>query len=288
MRVFPTHKWEYYDLMQEGEHKRDTLLEPPFYKNKWVITNPPYLAKNKAKNKELFSLYDLDDLYKIAISTMLESEGGILIIPINFFSDKRSKEIRVKFLERFKILQLNVFEEQIFKTTTYNVCSFAFIRSSSILEKQEFPVVKDKENFNLTLQRKFDYRIGGDFFYKIEDAPKIFSRYIKGEKNLTATHLFINCLDRRKERINASYREEIYEGKKTDRIFATLTSKKKLTKEQEQKLIKMVNEELERFRKETHDLCLTNYRDNGRKRIGFNEMYSLCSYCLIKVNELTF
>lgn len=27
--------------------KRDTLLKPPYFKNKFVITNPPFLARNK-------------------------------------------------------------------------------------------------------------------------------------------------------------------------------------------------------------------------------------------------
>lgn len=69
---------EYYDISLEDNHKRDTLLNPPDYKGKWVITNPPYLAKNKAKNKKYFSDNDYDDLYKMAISTMLAAEGGIL------------------------------------------------------------------------------------------------------------------------------------------------------------------------------------------------------------------
>ena len=37
--------------------KRDTLLNPPNYDNKIIITNPPYLARNKNENKEI---YDID------------------------------------------------------------------------------------------------------------------------------------------------------------------------------------------------------------------------------------
>ena len=62
---------EYYDIAFPigSPHYRDTLLNPPIYENKWIITNPPYLAKNKAKDKTVFNFYDYDDLYKIAIST---------------------------------------------------------------------------------------------------------------------------------------------------------------------------------------------------------------------------
>lgn len=102
---------EYYDIdFPEGDlHKRDTLFFPPNYKGKYVITNPPYLAKNKAKNKDIFNKYEYDDLYKIAIATMLDVEGGILIIPVNFFLDERSKKIREKFLSCFEILRLNIY-----------------------------------------------------------------------------------------------------------------------------------------------------------------------------------
>ena len=33
--------------------QKDTLLNPPCYKDKFVITNPPYLGRNKSKDKKL-------------------------------------------------------------------------------------------------------------------------------------------------------------------------------------------------------------------------------------------
>jgi tRNA1(Val) A37 N6-methylase TrmN6 len=33
------------------EITKDTLLNPPDYKNKIVVTNPPYLAKNSVSRK---------------------------------------------------------------------------------------------------------------------------------------------------------------------------------------------------------------------------------------------
>ena len=124
---------EFYDIaFPEGLPQcRDTLLSPPSYKGKWVITNPPYLAKNKAKDKMIFNKYPYDDLYKIALSTMLEAEGGILVIPLNFFTDEKSKEIRNLFLSKFWVLRLNVYLTQMFDETAYNVCSFAFKRQEN-------------------------------------------------------------------------------------------------------------------------------------------------------------
>ena len=60
MQSFADYAWEYYDIddtLVSSEHCRDTLINPPDYNNKWVITNPPYLAKNKATNRQVFDLY---------------------------------------------------------------------------------------------------------------------------------------------------------------------------------------------------------------------------------------
>ena len=97
-----------YDIeKKENSIVQDTLKNPPNYKNKWVITNPPYLAKNKAKDKSIFIQYDTDDLYKASLLSVLEAEGGILIIPTNFLTDERTGAVRTQFLNQFEIRYLN-------------------------------------------------------------------------------------------------------------------------------------------------------------------------------------
>src|SRR5271170_1892175 len=44
--------------------KKDTLNSPPDYSNKIVITNPPYLARNKSDDKKIYNKYKTNDLYK--------------------------------------------------------------------------------------------------------------------------------------------------------------------------------------------------------------------------------
>ena len=156
IELFPDASWEKYDIEPTNDTivKKDTLKTPPSYKGKWVITNPPYLAKNKAKDKELFQQYGLDDLYKISIKTILDSEGGILIIPTNFFTDERSSDIRTEFLNVFDVLKVNIFTMPVFDTTTYSVCSFVFKRKQETkAEVQSFPVLihPSKDSLTLTL-----------------------------------------------------------------------------------------------------------------------------------------
>ena len=83
--------------------KQDTIKNPPNYNNKFLITNPPYLARNKCANKSLFDKYDVNDLYKCVIKEILTNIclGGIFIIPLNFWSSIRNADIKLRqaFLE---------------------------------------------------------------------------------------------------------------------------------------------------------------------------------------------
>ena len=61
-----------YDIepKKDGIVKKDTLLNPPDYQGKFVITNPPYLARNKCADKTLFDKYQTNDLYKCFIKVI--------------------------------------------------------------------------------------------------------------------------------------------------------------------------------------------------------------------------
>ena len=132
---------ECYDIDPKKEFiiKRDTLLNPPEYKDKFVITNPPYLARNKSDNKELFDKYNQNDLYKCLIDELTRNiaSGGILIIPLNFWCSIRKSdvEIRKKFIDVYNVLILNIFEEKVFVDTSYTICSFQFEKKDNIENK---------------------------------------------------------------------------------------------------------------------------------------------------------
>ena len=111
---------------------RDTILHPPDYTGKFVLTNPPYIARNKSSDKRLFDRYKQNDLYKCFMQELMETNqspvGGILILPLNFFSSVRKSDIslRVRFLRKYAITRLNIFDGQMFNDTTSAVCSFQF------------------------------------------------------------------------------------------------------------------------------------------------------------------
>ena len=49
---------------------------------------------------------------------------------------------------------------------------------------------------------------------------------------------------------------------------------------QQEKLVGMFNDYLETERKKYHSLFLTNYRENGRKRISFSLAFEIVNYLL--------
>ena len=281
LQLFPDHKWELYDIEDKGNNiVQDTLLSPPDYTNKWVITNPPYLAQNKASNKTIFLTYGADDLYKATLLSILNCAGGILIIPTNFITDERTGSVRSQFLNQFEIEEMNVFTEPVFETTTYSVCSFAFKRKD-VANKlpQTFPININPAGtvVNVTIYADYDYRIAGEFYNALDTSTNIFGRLVGTTSNDYITNIKLYGLDTRTERIRVEYDTTPYCGKSSDRIYATFTCKKTLTEEQEKYLVAEFNKQLEAFRKQYYDLSMTNYRDYNRKRIGFTFAYQLLS-----------
>lgn len=286
--LFPTHSWETYDIDESvsPDETRDTLLNPPNYKGKWVITNPPYLARNKAADKEIFDTYQLDDMYKIALDTISEAEGGILIIPTNFFVDERTSDVRKKFLSQFLIKEVNIYTSPIFETTTYSVCSFAFEKSTEELSQQEILVnIQPGGNkAKFLIEEKYGFRVAGKFFQEVSLIQPKFSRLMKDRdlpEGKYPTNIKLYAIDTREKKIRLEYDTERFYGISTDRTYATLVSSIPLTEEQQKSIIDGFNSELSLFREEYSDLGLTNYRDYNRKRIGFDFVYRLATKQLI-------
>lgn len=286
--LFPGHQWETYDIDTEtnAQYHQNTLMTPPNYKNKWVITNPPFLAKNKASNKAIFDKYGVDDLYKAFLVSMLEAEGGIVIVPTNFLSDERTADVRKKFFNRFEILELNVFTVPVFKTTTYSVCSFAFKKAPLQSERKvKCNIMPANTSYEISLYEEYSYRLGGDIVSKIENHKNYFGRLTTTTpESKFITNIKLYGLDTRNERIHVAF-ENPYVGKSTDRVYATFVCDMEIPEEQQKQMVAMFNQKFEQFRLNTFDLALTNYRDYNRKRVGFDFAYRFLSMIYEETKE---
>ena len=217
---------EMYDIDPKIENclKRDTLINPPNYNDKFVITNPPYLAKNKTKEREVFNKYETDDLYKAAILSFIEGNvfGGILIIPLNFIS-QHSNKLRKIFFEKYHITKLNIFEEKVFDDTAYTICSFEFYRGKKIKNEIDTIIFPSNKNIKLILREEEDWSIGKNLFPKIKSNYNI-RRLVEGDSKPN-NNLFFYAIDggSMETRIRLSLNENHLFGSSTDRSFCSFS-----------------------------------------------------------------
>jgi len=288
-----------YDIepQQDFITKQDTFIDTPDFTNKFVITNPPYLARNKSTEKKYFDKYNTNDLYKCFIQILIDQPclGGIIIVPLNFICSIRKNDIhlREKFLQKYNIHTINIFEEQVFKDTKYAVCSFQF----SLSEKEKnkdilcniYPLNK---KFVYVFNKNNNFSIGGEIYnlpqkdtYKIDRAT-----HIHKEKKYF-TNILIKCID---DNINNQIQMSIVENidtyidkttKLSSRSYAILVIEPLLDNEKQQKLVDDFNTFLNAQRETYHSLFLTNYRESNsiaRKRISFGLVYKICNFLLNK------
>lgn len=288
---------EIYDIDPKYKNtiKRDTLNDPPDYTNKFVLTNPPYLARNKSKTKELYNKYNCNDLYKCFITNLIENtcNGGIIIIPLNFLSSIRKAdiELRKKFLQKYCIEIVNIFEEQVFDDTTYAVCSMYFTKKTSknegIINTYIYPSNKE---MTIKLDSENNYTIGGEIYNLPQNKNIKIERLTKNNSDSNfKTNILLKCIDNNiHNKICLKYvnDDELFidnTPKLSARSYATLVINPKLNKEQQEKLVNNFNKYLENQRDKYHSLFLTNYRESNsiaRKRISFNLVFSIVNYLL--------
>jgi hypothetical protein len=286
---------ECYDIDPKHKYitKKDTIKTPPDYNNKYLITNPPYLARNKSKDKLLFDKYDVNDLYKCVIKEILTNIclGGIIIIPLNFWSSIRTAdiELRKSFLKIYDIVLLNIFEEQVFDDTTYTICSFQFEIKKNSHNQLNIIVYPSKTIIQTELNDHNNFMIGGDIYnLKLNNKYKI-TRLTTKNRSKSNTNILVKCIDdNSKSQIGLSFVEDkdIYVDdtpNQTARTYATLIIEPKIDKDKQKQLIIKFNKYLDEYRKKYNSLFLTNYRESkdiARKRISFNLVYSITEYIL--------
>ena len=288
---------ECYDIEPKKKYiiKKDTIKTPPNYKNKYLITNPPYLARNKSKDKSLFEKYNVNDLYKCVIKDILTNIclGGIFIIPLNFWSSIRISDINLRklFLGKYNVLLLNIFEEQVFDDTTYTICSFQFElkKNNDKTNKLSAIIYPSKLRLYTELNNNNNFIFGGDIYNLPLNKTYNITRLTKKNKERGNTNILVKCIDDSiRSQICLSFVEnkDIYIDNTTNqtaRSYATLIIEPTIEKDKQKKLIKKFNKYLGEHRKKYNSLFLTNYRESkdiARKRISFNLVYSIVAYIL--------
>ena len=308
---------------KKGVLHNDSLLSPRKYS--FVITNPPYLNVNKADNEtksKYFQNPRFEDLYRLSLAAIMDSEEGIIIVPINFLSAHNARKIRNLFFSKFEIDQMNYFREQVFPDTTYNVIALHYkkkhaVRDMFSIKTRIFP---GNERTEIRLQREFDWTIGGEDIQTIMETQNVLgvrrltefdveehrgSVTLKGAHNhiKTAHHisvassfadklrrniLLLYAIDSGSEEGKVGLRDarahkiEYLVSKETSRHMIQLIFEKEVPVKKQERLLDLFNEYVEQLRKKHLSLFLTNYRDNDRKRISFDFAYKLVNYLYLR------
>lgn len=285
------HTVEHYDIDPQlpDTIQQDTLTHPPCYDGKFLLTNPPYLAKNKHDgDKTLFLHYQVDDLYKCLLKELLSNQpiGGILIIPVNFWCSFRKNDrlLRKQFLEVYQVLQLNIFEEPVFHDTDYSVCAFQFTRKQQHSNTIPITIHPSRHSVSAVLEDATDYTIGGEIFHLPRTYKYTITRLTSANQSDANTNLLAKCIDD-EVHIGLSLvpTDQIYVDNTphhSARSYASLVITPTLSLEQQEQLVCQFNKLLKNYREQYHSLFLTTYREKKRKRIPFDLLYHLVGHLL--------
>ena len=225
--------------------------------------------------------------------------GGILIIPLNFWSSIRSIDIELRrtFLEKYNIIILNIFEEQVFDDTTYTICSFQFeLKDSKPNDMINIVIYPSQNKICAVLNNDNNYMIGGDIYnLKKKNKYKI-SRLTDKNKDKSNTNIVVKCIDDNdNNKIKLSYVDDkdIYidsTPNQTARTYATLIIEPKIDKDKQKELVSKFNNFLDEYRIKYNSLFLVNYRESkdiARKRISFDLVYLITEYILDNFDNIS-
>lgn len=272
--------------------QQDTLLYPPSFKDKFVLTNPPYLARNKSPNKTIFDKYRVNDLYKCFLKELTRNvcQGGIVIVPVNFWCSRRETDVQLRkeFLKIYTIEHVNIFEETVFEDTSYSVCSFQFSLRSVIVHDHSvsFTIFPENKNLKAILDENNSYMIGGEIFNLSRTNTFKITRFTRLNQDKTPTNILVKCIDDDKPiHLAIVSNEKIYRDDTQNlsaRSYATLVIEPFLSLQQQEQLTKEFNELLNQYREKYNSLFLSSFREHKRKRICFDLVYHIVGHLLEK------
>jgi hypothetical protein len=299
--------------------KNDSINNPLKYK--FGITNPPYLNINKASEsiKKKFLINKFEDLYHASLNSILNSDEGIVIVPINFLSARNSKKIRDVFFTKFRIVQMNYFKHQVFPDTTYNVISFYYKKKNSNFDYNfsiKTTIFPDNKKIDIALSKDYDWAIGGELIKLMRNQKnhlgvrRLTEKDIeqnKGDKKIKAAFnhvkeirnyniskklydsvssniILLKAIDSGSDKGKIAleniknYNIDCLVSKESSRHMIYLVFDKNIDISEQKKLINIFNKEINELRDKYLSLFLTNYRDNDRKRVGFDFVYKYLNH----------
>ena len=274
-------------------------------------------ASKETKEKYL-SKYLYEDLYQASLASIMDSKEGIAIVPINFLSAENSVKIRKVFFDKFRIVKMNYFTKRVFSDTTYNVIAFYYKKSLRPIDSFniEITIFPANKKMTIPLHRKYDWTIGGEAIMGIKHQDNFLGIHRLTGEHLTenpgpvkistaynhidtrmgakvseklfntikSNIIFLRAIDSGSEEGKIKledirdYSLDCLVSKESSRHMIHLIFSRPVSIKDQEKIIKIFNDTINDFREKHSSLFLTNFRDNGRKRISFDFVYKMINY----------
>jgi hypothetical protein len=239
--------------------KRDTIQNFP-QGHKLIITNPPYLAKNSARRKNIaFPATNHDDLYKLCLEIMLKNCDYVgAIIPASFINAGL-------FLDRLHSYTL--LSSQMFIDTENPVCLALFSpqKSSSIYLYENDKYVGELHSMKKQVEKILTNNHSQTTISFNHKQGNLGLRAIDGTRFPTIAFIDAQLVPGSKVKVSSRHLTRIHIPKEVN--------------------LSLLNEKLERLREITNDFFLTPFRGlrkdgKFRRRLDFQLARKIIKSCL--------
>lgn len=281
-----------YDLVPRKDTiiKNDSIRNPPSYTNKVLVSNPPYLSKNKYKeDKSIFDKWNQNDLYKCHLASLKKDcEEAIVIIPSNFFCESNSR-IRKTLFETHYIVSAKYWNTPVFEDATTGV-TVIHLKSGS-KEKQDFQLhhISDNKSFQMILEEKYNFLHGKNFFDRISIAKNNI-RIIKTDVGMKRanTNIVVGLLDNGKweSGLSMNYGEPLYCSPKSFTTYQITLPDYDLNLETQQEIVERFNNILAKYRVEYNDMFLSNYMGPKQKILSRSYVNKLIECVMMEMGVI--
>ena len=289
--------YEAYDIEPScpSTTQNDSLLNPPDYTDKFLVTNPPYLSKNKSKgDKKVFEKWGMDDLYKCHLASLYPNcNEGIIILPSNFLSESRPSA-RKAFFRNYTIGKAKYYTYSVFPEVTTGIVVFNFYKDNNPIKKFDIEIHKSESDIidtNISLSPKYNYLYGDEFFSYIKDEkPLKIIKHDTSNKNKPNTKIVIGLLTNGKYCLGAhiNNNEPLIVPEKTFTTYQVSIKGLKISYQQQVHIVDLYNKKLKLYMKKYHSLFLANYMGANQKiksRLYSNLLLSRVTKEVMEIDE---
>lgn len=248
--------------------QNDSLINPPDYSKGIVVTNPPYLSKNKCKeDKSVFEQWNQNDYYKCHLASLLTCDEAIVIIPSNFLCES-SITARKRLFETHSIVQAKYWNEPVFDDATTGICALHLRKIYNRVQRFPIEIYPENKKFDMVLEERYNYLFGKDFFDFINRSPNKL-KFVKTDKGMNPpnTNFVVGLLDKGTWNNGIRYNsgDPIYCGKSSFTTYQLTIPNLILSESEQKEIVNIFQEKFTYFRNKYQSMFLSNYMGPKQK-----------------------